>query len=482
MNLPDLNLFKKNFVSLVITSTTVKLVKLNSKLDKVEFFAQKPIPPGVMMNYRVQEKKVLVKVITDLWKEQKIRDKFVGVVVPEFATYTKTINLPNLSDTEIGEALKWQLQELLPTPVEDVIADWKVIKRTKEGSQILVVSILKEVLMGYIDVIGEAGLSPLVVETPSLSIERITNGDNSHEGKLVIYVSKPGALLVMTKGHQIVASSVGSSENLNIVINTALQMMSHYKETEVKSVIIGGTGVTQDLISHLNYNLAKPVSFLKKDLAGMQPVQVQDYLLGISLQMKDPSEPTSETTVNLLPPGWADKYRHELMRLKIWTLTLIISIVTWASFLSAFTVFILLGFQVDSLSNQGTASAVAGFNQAIAEVQSINKKVDNLVSISQGFRSYTKPINILAGLKTGGISLNSYLIDLETGAVKISGISSDRTSLIQYKNAIESDENFSDINNFPVTRLLQESNISFEFETKYLPFFKPKKANIKLKI
>lgn len=480
MKLPDLNLFKRNFVSIVFTSSRILVLKMNSKLDTVESFGQRNIPPGVIMNYRVGERKVLADSIKDLWKELKLKEKFVGVVVPEFATYTKVIDLPNLSDTEINEALNWQVQEYLPAPIEELIFDWKIINRSSDTCQILVVSILKDVLMGYIDVVGDAGLYPLVVETPSLSIERITSVDD--DGKLIIYLSKPEALLVLTQGHKIVASSVVSSDNLNIIVSTALQTMSHYKEVEVKRVLIGGVGLTEDLISHLNYNLARPVNLLNLNLKGMAPAQIQDFLLAVSLQMKDPAEPASEATINLLPITWAEKYKKEMLSIKNWTLTLIVSIITWSTFLLALIVFVLLSFQAEELKKEGNTGVATGFSEIVSQVQKVNTKAEKLISIHGSIISYSDPLNKIAGYKNENIQISRYTFNLENGLVTISGLSTNREGLIDFKSKIDEDPDFSEINNFPVTSLIAESNIPFVFEIQYLPLTQPAKQNFKLKL
>jgi Tfp pilus assembly PilM family ATPase len=284
MKLPNFHFFKRTFISLVITPRQIKAIKINLKKNSVVKFAQVDVPPGVVMNYRVKDKELFVKAIRTLWDKNKIRDKYVGVVVPEFSTYTKSLSLPNLTDTEINEALSWRLQDFLPASLDDFVYDWKVLRREKDKTLVQVVAVLKDVLFGYIDAVGQAGLSPLVVETPSLSVQRIVSGDSV--GKLIIYVGQADSTLVISNGDEIVASSVVTAGDFNNIVSIARQMLAHYSSVTVQKVVICGVGLTQDLVQFLNYNLGRSVQFADVKLAGLLPGQVQDFLLGISLQKK----------------------------------------------------------------------------------------------------------------------------------------------------------------------------------------------------
>lgn len=480
MNLPNLNLFQKNFISVVITPTRILVTKLNNNKTKVEVVAQKNIAPGVIMSYRVMESKVLVETIQSLWKENKIHDKFVGVVVPEFATYTKTLELPNLSDSEINEALGWQMEEYLPAPIDEMVVDWKIIKREKEKVVVLVVAIIKEMLMGYIDVIGSAGLSPLVVETPSLSISRITAVDD--QPKLIIYLNGPEALIVISQGHNILASSVVSSTSINIIVSTALQIISHYNNIQIEHVYVGGVGISQDLISNLHYNLGRTVQLLDYKVGNLAPPQTQDYLLGISLQHKDPVEPASELTINLLPSEWADTYRKQLTIFKGWTLTLIVSIITWSSFLAAFLVMMVISLQVDSYSRHADSDSLLEYNQAVASVNQANALAKKIVDIDNQITPYQEVINHIYSFKNDGITISSISINMENGSMKILGNAIQPQSLITFHDDLEADEDIAAID-FPFTNLLEQTNITFEFETAYVPLTQPsKRSNIKLSL
>ena len=480
MKLPDLHLFKRSFTSLVITPKKLQIVKMNSKHTTVEKFGQVEIPPGIIMNYRVKNKEALSVIIKDSWAKFKLRDRYVGVVVPEFSTYTKTLTLPNLTDIEINEALSWQLQEYLPMPLDEVVSDWKVIKRSKDEIQILVVAILKNVLFEYIDAVGEAGLFPLVVETPSLSIERITDGNN--EAKLVIYVSDQEALLLLNEGEKIVASSVVTSKDINAVVNTAVQLLTHFNKVNVQKILIAGLGLTQDLVQFLHYNLGRPVQIVDIKVKGLLPAQAQDLLIAISLQKKDPAEPASEETINLLPPNWARHYKDKQTGIQAWSLTLIISIFVWANFLVVIIVFMLFGIQTEELQKSSEHAQSQELNQIATEVKNINALADRILILSLNTNAPQELINLLSQSLKEGIRIDSYSINYDSGTVKLSGLAVNRGALLEFKNSLEENRDFGEIE-IPLSNLLKETDINFEFSLVYVPLTSTKPSQpVKLKL
>lgn len=478
MNLPDLKLFKRNFVSLVITPRHLKAVQVNTKTNTVTKFAQIEIPPGIIVNYRVKDKETLVKLIRELWVKNKIKEKYVGVVVPEFATYTKGLELPNLTDTETREALTWSIQEHLPVAVEEVVFDWKLVQREKEKTKVLTVAILKDVLFSYIDAVAKAGLSPVVVETPSLSIQRIIDKDKI--SKLIIYVSASEAILVVSTDGEIVATSVVTTGHFENIVSTAHQMLSHYSTLGVNKVMISGVGLTQDLVQFLNYNLGRSVQYADVKIKGLIAAQVQDYLIGISLQYKDPVAPDSDQTINLLPPAWSEYYNKQSRGLRAWTLTLIASVVIWATFLTVFISFMFLSLEAERNKGENGGSAKSDLNEAASEVKAVNSLADSVIAFKSNFIFPEKIINLLTSSKVEGATITYYKLNYETGEIIISGNASTRTVLLDFKNSLQSHEEFSEIT-LPITSLSQDTDINYEMRFTYKSLVPNKKQPVKLK-
>ena len=85
-------MLKKNFVSIVFSANKLQILKLNSSKKKVEKHLTIDIPDGLIVNHKVQDVDILAKLLGQVWKKAGIKEKTVGLVVPEFSTFIKTLN------------------------------------------------------------------------------------------------------------------------------------------------------------------------------------------------------------------------------------------------------------------------------------------------------------------------------------------------------------------------------------------------------
>lgn len=467
-------MYKKSFVSVSITSEKLQLVQLSAKKDKVLKFDSVDLPKGIIVNYKVVDSKALSEVIKTIWKKNSIRETSIGVIVPEFSTFTKTLTLPQLEVEELDEAVRWQAQEFLPSSGSSMVMDWKVIKNIGQTRQILAVAIPTDVLSGYVTSLEDAGLFPLVVETPSISLVRLTT--KTDDEKLIIYSNSGEAILIMTQGEKILGSVVTESHNQEGVFQAATQMMRHYSEVPAKKVVLGGLEVGQSLHDELVNNLKLPVEWAKINVLGFSTSQLQDYLIPLSLQLKDPTEPADETTINLLPPNWVKQYEHKRMRLRIWSLLIFATLTIIISLLSVVAVFIMLLTQKNALSKE-TAVNEGLSTEAQKEIQKINSLSEKTVKLTEKDTQPQTIVNLVSKSLTEGVVIDKYIIDLEEGAVIISGIASTRQNLVDFKKKMDNLDEFGPIN-IPLSSLLLEQNLIFELNFVYLPLSKPRPATL----
>ena len=107
-------MFNKSLVSIYFTESKLFAIELSSNKKNVKKSVALHLPPGLIKNYRIVDKEALSKIIKRLWERTNFKEKSVGIVVPEFSTFTKLLKLPKISVSEINEAVEWQAQEYLP--------------------------------------------------------------------------------------------------------------------------------------------------------------------------------------------------------------------------------------------------------------------------------------------------------------------------------------------------------------------------------
>jgi len=466
---------RKTFVSLYFSAANkLQVIQLNSHKSKVERFLTIDLPKKLLNNYKVEETQTLAKILRSVWKKLKLKERTVGIVVPEFSTFIKVLNIPKLESKELNEAIHWQAQEYLPKGLTDMVLDWKFVKETEKEYQVLVIAMEKEILTSYVNAAAGAGLFPLVVETPSLSLARVAGSDDT--GTLSIYKSFDEMILVVSQGEKIFGSTVVPMDDYSKVIDVVTKMIGHYKDAQVGKIKIGGIEFDTRLADELAKITKMKIEWQDISITGIEKEKIQEYLIPIALQMEDPLEPADVHTINLLPDELVSKYSGEKVRLQVWSLTLLASLFIWISFVAALGVFLYLGREIEANKQSSTpqGSSVNERTATLNEVKRINKLTDDVLKVTSILVPPEKILNGIYTLKPADISINEYKIGFDKGDIKLAGISQSRSSLIEFKQRLEDSPNFSNII-IPISSFEVETNLNFEMSFFYDPLVEDQK-------
>lgn len=461
-------MLKKSFVSLFFSSDKIQVLEMNSERTKVNKYSSIDLPEGLISENKVEDVDGLSKIIKSIWSKLGLKEKGVGIIVPEFSTYIKLLTLPKVSISELDEAVRWQAQDFLPTSPDAMVLDWKIIKKDETNFTILVAAIRKEILQSFVKSVESAGLFPLAVETPSLSLVRLASDEG--EKLILLKITEAEGILVLAEGEKILGSSVVSINDLDEVLKTSKRIIAHYQGKGVEKILLGGANIPENLVSLLEKELGKKVEPIILKIAGISEALIQEYLIPISLQLEDLAEPSDVNSVNLLPLGLVNKYESARSRNKIWSITLTITLFTWTSFLLALGVYLFLSQQLTDAQNQKlNVSPIQQQKQAaIDEIDQINSVSNQVLNIK---KATYKPDVILGEIDNAvipGITLTGYILDLDAGSIKISGNSVDRPTLISFKQNLEKDSNIASVQ-IPISNLETETNLDFDVNFQYLP-------------
>ena len=181
---------QKPAFGLDISDVSMKAMLLQKRKGEVSprAWTDLKIPPGVIENDEIKDKKNLVQSIKNLIQNTKgglIKTKRVIASVPESKSFVRIINLPPMEDEEIREAIPWEVEEHIPVDIESVYLDWQKIEVGKgpksvwlEGEEdinqtkILVMATPKKIIDDLAEVLKKAGLIPQILEIESAAATR----------------------------------------------------------------------------------------------------------------------------------------------------------------------------------------------------------------------------------------------------------------------------------------------------------------------
>lgn len=169
-----------------------------------------------------------------------IKEKNVNLSLPENQVYTKIVEMPSLSEKELAAALKYEMEQYVPLPLDQVKTDWQILGMngaTAGTTSVFIVAAPKQLIEKYENVMEQAGFIADTIETEILSVIRA----------LFPLVNTPYASIVVQMG--------ATSTTIAVIRQGELLM--------VFTVDKGGLAVTRAISLDLGIDLSQAESYKK---------------------------------------------------------------------------------------------------------------------------------------------------------------------------------------------------------------------------
>ena len=193
-----------------LSDLSIKIVNISNdgSCEYIDSYASVPLTAGLIIDGEIVQKDQVVAAIkkaVSIAGPNKIKTKKVICSLPETKAFLRIISIPQMSDNEISEAVKWEMEANIPLPLDQVYYDWQVIPDTllseKNRINMLVVAIAKSVVDQNIEVLELAGLKPVGLEIESLAQARsILLEKNEKETVLIVDIGDRRTSFSIAKG------------------------------------------------------------------------------------------------------------------------------------------------------------------------------------------------------------------------------------------------------------------------------------------
>lgn len=163
-----------------IGSSLIKVVEAKPGRDGVRITALgvAPTPPGVIENEVIVDPQTLGQAIRQLVKESGITSKrCVSSVSGQSTVVVRIIEVPKMTQKELAETMKWEVERHVPFAANEVVMDFQPIDRPMVGGddenmEVLLAVAQQEVINKHVETILAAGLNPVVIDVEPLAICR----------------------------------------------------------------------------------------------------------------------------------------------------------------------------------------------------------------------------------------------------------------------------------------------------------------------
>jgi type IV pilus assembly protein PilM len=159
-----------------IGTEAVRVVKLSGNESKftLDAFGLAMLPPGLSQSDSKIDQQKLAKIIDELLKRSQIDTKNVIAAIPGTSVFNTTVRVPNMSQSELEKAVRFQAEQNLPVKLDEVKYDWQVIKQDPQTKElvVMIIAATKGKVMHMMDLFKYAGLNVLALETSTVGMAR----------------------------------------------------------------------------------------------------------------------------------------------------------------------------------------------------------------------------------------------------------------------------------------------------------------------
>lgn len=220
-----------DFFGLDIGSYSLKVaqVEKDGKKNYLKAFGAAQSPARGLMSEAEADLTRLAEAVKKLHQESGISTKNVAVALPEDKAYSKVVTFPKLSEKELQTAIKWEAEQYVPVPLEEVSLDYQIMGTRKEGvtekMEIFLVAAPKRLIEKIMRVMKAAGLTPVALETEILSLARGLILPNGETTLMVDLGARASDIAIVENGQVVFTRSIGvAGEALTRAVAARLNM------------------------------------------------------------------------------------------------------------------------------------------------------------------------------------------------------------------------------------------------------------------
>lgn len=186
-----------------VGSTSIKIIKSDGK--KITAISVIANPTGKNLVTMTNAEKIsLVDQLKETIRTSGLKGKQVVASIPESLVYSRVLKFPVMSSPELATAIKWELDQSVPFPPNDVETSWAIMEKPDkikgdEKISVYVVAVPSSVSDSYVQLLELLELQPLRLENeiPALvrSFSATLNNDNP---SIIAEIGASGISLILS--------------------------------------------------------------------------------------------------------------------------------------------------------------------------------------------------------------------------------------------------------------------------------------------
>lgn len=214
MNLPFTS-SNELVVGIDIGSHAVKVCQLKRTSDGYMIIAlgSNVLPEGAVDDGTLNDPEIVGEVISDLFKNLKIKNKKVGFSISGYSVIVKKVNLAVMEEEELEEHIMSEAEQYIPFDIDDVYLDFhdlKTAERENDKTDVMLVAAKKDIVDDYLEMLAALNLTAVVVDVDGFALENVYeyNYDKTDNIALVDIGASKMNINILSQGISVVARDI----------------------------------------------------------------------------------------------------------------------------------------------------------------------------------------------------------------------------------------------------------------------------------
>lgn len=192
-----------DFFGLDIGTSAVRLVELKGggPVKQLVRYGSIPIDIKLSMSDARPDQQKVAQVVKDLLVQAQVASKNVVVGIPSQRVFTTLVDVDRMSESELANAIKYQADTIIPTPVAQSKIDWAMIgdsPKDKSKVEVLITSVPTEYVENRLDLLESIGLNVIAFEPDNLALARALVAPNTAAPQMAIDLGQNSTDIVVT--------------------------------------------------------------------------------------------------------------------------------------------------------------------------------------------------------------------------------------------------------------------------------------------
>ncbi|WP_299036578.1 type IV pilus assembly protein PilM [uncultured Pseudokineococcus sp.] len=150
-------------------------------------FASVALPHGAVRDGDVLDGPAVAAALTELWSLGRFRSRKVTIGVASQRVVVRSVDLPKMPPEDLRKALPFQVQDVLPMPVDEAVLDFQPVEERTSGGQTtirgLLVAASEDAVMARVEAVRAAGLRVVGVDlVPFALLRSVASPPGSRDG------------------------------------------------------------------------------------------------------------------------------------------------------------------------------------------------------------------------------------------------------------------------------------------------------------